>query len=298
MKVEEQTELTQWLDTITRELPGEIAGLVRDELAAHYEDAISEQLARGTTPAEAHRAALRALGDSDVTGQMLKDVHLAEKHYRRAALASVISPLTIPLILVLMRVLHLPGVLTMFALNFSAFLTVLYVLHAFRLLLIKDFNFNELKWSVRLLSWGVGAVAVGSVVAWWVLGHPLVLYLSRPDMVGTLAVSEQTRLTTRWLSWTVQGGTLLLGAGFIVMGDQLFALQDSLFGLRKPLLYALIASGFSILCLGLAAVLGVHPAVGLAGGSIIIAGLILQVLITLLFLRASQRRVRDPFRLT
>jgi hypothetical protein len=70
-------ELQAWLDAATRDLPEEVARTVRNEIEAHYEDAVADYLAEGHAREEAQALALADLGKAPPVGRSLRRVHLS-----------------------------------------------------------------------------------------------------------------------------------------------------------------------------------------------------------------------------
>lgn len=78
-RIATQTEpvrpIEPWLDAATRHLSAAAAERARDELYAHYQDAVDDYLQDGFNAADANRRALHDLGSSDVTNAGFNDVH-------------------------------------------------------------------------------------------------------------------------------------------------------------------------------------------------------------------------------
>jgi hypothetical protein len=152
-------DLARWLDTATEGLSSEVAAAVRDELTAHYEDALAEYTEQGA--ADAHARAMADLGAADTTAQGLKDAHLGRRRYEMASVASLLT------------------VITIFVVNFAYVLCVGKGPQA-KMILLLVFNLVMLPLSLwvlltlkRLLTWRFGvprldrifALGIGGLVA-------------------------------------------------------------------------------------------------------------------------------------
>lgn len=73
------TELNGWLSLATRRLSSDSTAQVRTEIEDHYQSARDAALDDGATPEEAHRSAVKALGDP----------RAANRQYRKVLLTSV-----------------------------------------------------------------------------------------------------------------------------------------------------------------------------------------------------------------
>jgi hypothetical protein len=71
------TNLEQWLQVATRNLPRDVALTVRGEVEAHYEEAVAEHEARGLGREAAQAAALADLGEARKVGRALRRVYLS-----------------------------------------------------------------------------------------------------------------------------------------------------------------------------------------------------------------------------
>jgi len=66
---ENPPSLERWLEIATRNLAEEGQARVRAEIEAHYWEAVEDDLAHGKSEEEAHRQALKLLGDSQSAGR-------------------------------------------------------------------------------------------------------------------------------------------------------------------------------------------------------------------------------------
>jgi hypothetical protein len=69
--------LPNWLDSATRDLPRDVQQMTREEITAHYEDAVVHYQLAGKSSQQAHLAALSDLGDPVETNQALQRTHLS-----------------------------------------------------------------------------------------------------------------------------------------------------------------------------------------------------------------------------
>ncbi len=84
------TNLDQWLQVATRNLPRDAALTVRSEIEAHYEEAVAEYEARGLGREAAQATALANLGEARKVGRALRRVYLSPLH--RLWLSLVTTP--------------------------------------------------------------------------------------------------------------------------------------------------------------------------------------------------------------
>src|SRR5689334_11392718 len=85
-------EFERWLKRATKRLPADTAAIVREELTAHFEDALEDYLAAGRTPQEAQQAALLALGDGAEVAEGFQQTHFSGRRYLLAASIGMIYP--------------------------------------------------------------------------------------------------------------------------------------------------------------------------------------------------------------
>lgn len=127
-------DIDRWLDRATAGLPADARDWVRDELRAHYDDALAEHLTHGAPPDEARRLALAELGGAGVVSGGLRETHLAERRYAAAAAFSLIFPLAV-LAHVLMQARGAGG-LDALAYDLLLLLPLLYILRTLHTLLV------------------------------------------------------------------------------------------------------------------------------------------------------------------
>jgi hypothetical protein len=85
------THLSRWLEEATRGLPPSAAVRVREELAAHVEDAAEALIRQGNSPTEAYSRALAALGDPQQVAYGFNNVYLGPRVYKAAFFACLVA---------------------------------------------------------------------------------------------------------------------------------------------------------------------------------------------------------------
>ncbi len=95
--------LDRWLDTATARLPCQVAGWVRDELQAHYQDAVESHRARGLDDGEARRVARFELGDPALTASALGAAHLSRQDCFVSVMICLLYPAALLLVPLLAR---------------------------------------------------------------------------------------------------------------------------------------------------------------------------------------------------
>src|SRR5579863_10472288 len=76
------TALDTWLARATRQLSAASAAQVRTEIAQHFDSARESALAAGTTPDEADRSAIAALGDPIAANRQYRRVLITRSEAR------------------------------------------------------------------------------------------------------------------------------------------------------------------------------------------------------------------------
>jgi hypothetical protein len=132
---DQRSNVDHWLDRATAGLPADSRGWVRDELRAHYDDALAQHLSDGASPDEARRLALAELGGAGAVSGGLRETHLAERRYAAAAAFSLIFPLSV-LAHVLMQAQGAGG-LDALIYDLLLLLPLLYILRALHTLLVQ-----------------------------------------------------------------------------------------------------------------------------------------------------------------
>lgn len=81
-----------WLEFATKGICQEGKERIRDEISAHYEDALHDALQQGLTKTEAHLAAMESLGDPRKAGRAFRRSYLSEREAKWVEEAKVPMP--------------------------------------------------------------------------------------------------------------------------------------------------------------------------------------------------------------
>lgn len=296
-------DLTCWLKIATRGLPAEVAALVRSEIEAHYEDALHDHQTQGMSVFEAHRAALGELGDVDATSQALRDTHLAERRYLKAALLSI-APSMMLLFIIFSQLAagdtstQPPDFFSFTSLlGIVNFFCVLYVLHSFKLLLSGRFNCHQVDRPVAVVKWSLLIVTISTAVSQVLFNRQVALLVNDPMMLEGELISSTGAVVETLLRITSVAGILALGFGWIFLSDRLMGVEDRVYGLVKPLRYLLLITGFGVASSGIASALGLMNATVVAVIAIAVVGTCKCALWTLLFFRAASRGSNRPIQM-
>lgn len=277
-------ELDRWLDAATRGLPAPAAARVRAELSDHYADALEDYAARGRTPAEARRAALRDLGCAESVRAGLRELYLAPRRYRLAMAAALVFPLAV--------VLNGAGLLAgaageaLYAL--ATLLPTLYILRAFQTLLANRFHVHtpRIMFAAAL---GLCAMSLPRVAA--------SLYVGFTESIGGGYLSQVAVKGLAGLDAAAILGTLITGAALIALCDALFRADKPSAALR---LFGVVGilTGYCILGSGLAEAFH-HAALSDLTNLASLAGVIFtRMLWALLFFEALRGDARQPMQTT
>jgi hypothetical protein len=293
-------DLTNWLNTATHGLPENVAELVRSEIEAHYCDALAEHQAFGFPLLEAHRAAMAELGDVKTTAQGFRDAYLSERRYLKAAFLSI-AP-TIVFLVVVLIYFRAGGVQAqpLTSLDFTAlfglltFASVLYVLKSFKILLSTQFNIYGVDLPITLLKLSLFVIALSSLLSQWAFHRQVAILFNDPMIAvnnSLLDTGSALELGSRLVNIA---GILVLGLGWILLGDRLLGIEDERYGLLRPLRYLFLVNGFSIVSSGIALLLGSHTGGAIAVTAVVVVGTAKCALWTLLFFRAAYDNANRP----
>lgn len=289
MTTDHDQDLNHWLETATRDLPPDISQLIREEIEAHFADALAEHRAQGKSPEAAYRAALADLGDVHDTARALRDTHLAKRRYFRAAAVSMAWPIFPAVVLILSSILNLPLPMQLIIFYSGTVFITLYGLQMLKRLLAERFSCTTLTQPFTTL--------MGGLVLY--LGSALVIELLFPDLIGpgSLWTSDASIFRTIAIIGALSGGTLT-GSGALWLAYELMAnVRASLYGLRSLLAVALalLGAGVIIFCSGLAVEVKIVADVGFV--LYISASYAAYALMALLFFRAAWRKPKPPVQL-
>ncbi|MEO8393770.1 MAG: permease prefix domain 1-containing protein [Chloroflexota bacterium] len=270
-------ELSRWLDAATRGLPCESRGWIRDELLAHYEDAVQEALQRGGSPAEAHVAALAELGSASTIQHDLSETHLAERRYRFAAAASLIFPLAILAHLALIA--RGSSGLDVILYDLLLLLPLLYVLRNLHTLFVLRFNLHVER-RLGLIALGLLAMTLPEIAMqaiWLALTH---------GIGGEVSALGVTLLNGLMLVDLL--GAVLLGIGFVWLVEALLRLKSRGLWMLRPFCYVALIAGYALALTSAASVIGRQDLFNTTWTAALILGVIMHALWMLMFTRAAQ----------
>ena len=293
-------DLIRWLNSATRGLPHDVAKMVYGEIEAHYEDARREHELCGLSPLEAHRAAMAELGDVQATSHALHDTHLAEQRYVKAALLSIAPSIIFVLLLIIQTRLQGLNSNTVINLDFTLFLGLLtfgcvfYVLKSFKTLLSAQFSFCEIDFPIKLISGSLLVIAIATLFSQGVFNYQVAILFNDPMIILKPRLFEIGNLLELFSTFVNIAAILSLGLGWILLSDRLVGVEDSRYGLIKPLRYALLVNGFSVVSSALAVLIGSHNAGVIAVTAVVVVGTAKCALWTLLFFRAAYRGSNNP----
>ena len=93
-----------WIKEATQNLPAVARQRLREEMTAHFHDALAAYRDSGQTAFEAERAALQELGDPQLTAAQLSRIYMSQRNYHKAI---AVSQLFTVLVLVRTSLQHL-----------------------------------------------------------------------------------------------------------------------------------------------------------------------------------------------
>jgi len=286
-------DLSQWLDTVTQHLPADAAEYTREEIIAHYEDAVADYTAAGSTPEEAHAQAMADLGQDIDTARGLKDAHLGHRRYQWAMLASLlmlVSMLGLPVIYLALGLRHNSNEATML---FVISDLLLFGLTTFVLFILKElftwrFDLPQASRFIRL--------SIGGFTLQMLADISSLLRYGYSHNIGNkhVTIFQAGSALEAGLHVASLVGFLLLGIGLLGLARQISKAQTTLYGLDKPLAILLVILG------GLFTTgwfwLNVPSFVIAELGSVLVqfSHFLLWPLLTLLFFRAAYRPTDHP----
>jgi hypothetical protein len=276
----------QWLATATDNLPAHVTQIVAPEFENHYLDALEELLEDGLSQGEAHIQALANLGKAETVSRCLKDVHLGRRHYKAAAVASM---------LILLVLLFFPAIIYSFladnptAVQAGQVLTGLllaaltaYVLNSMRRLLIWRFAMNKLN---KLFK-----IAIASYLLWLTADIISLILYNAPLYIGSLrAINEAVNGLDKGLITAAWLGQLGLGAAGMLISTSLWKSQDSLYNIGKPLAISLALMAIPIGLASIAVNMNLSFVVSILTLLVTIGHILVWPVITMLFVRAIFR---------
>jgi len=289
-------DLNRWLDTVTQNLPADAAAYTRNEIIAHYEDAVADYTTAGSTPEEAHAQAMADLGQDADTARGLKDAHLGYRRYQWAMLASLamlVSMLGLPIVYLALGLKHNSiGATTLYITSdVLLFGLTTFVLFTLKELLTWRFNLPGASRFIRLSIGGLALQILADISSLMLYGYS---HNISSKQVTIFQVDSGWEAGLHVASLV---GFLFLGIGLLGLARQLSKAQTTLYGLGKPLVILLTILG------GLFTTgwfwLNVNSFViaELGGALAQFSHFLLWPLLTLLFFRVIYRPTDPPTRL-
>ncbi len=289
-------DLNRWLDTITQNLPADAAAYTRNEIIAHYQDAVADYTAAGSTPEDAHTQAMADLGQDSDTARGLKDAHLGHRRYQWAMLASLS---------VLVCMLGLPVIYLALGLKHNSNeATTLFVIADLLLFGLTTFVLITLK---ELLTWRFDLprasrfiwLSVGGLTLQILADISSVLRYGYSHDIGNKQVTifQAASGLEVGLHAASLAGFLLLGIGLLGLAHQISKADTPLYGLGKPLVILLVILG-GLFTTGWFWLNIPSFVVAELGGLLVqFSHFLLWPLLTLLFFRVLHRPTDHPTRL-
>lgn len=274
----QQADLERWLDQAAHGLPADVAALVREEIAAHYDDAYRDYLLEGMNPDDAHRQVMLDLGDVADTAEGFQHIHQADRRYLKAALVGLAYGAGYLVSIPLNE--RLGGAV---GFNPAIFLFVLYILHSFKIIFTDRFSTERFDFYVTLITRGIVVVCVTRLLGWTIFHHPTITESSTRSLWDGMTRFELA------LNLISLSGLLLVAAGLIVLGERAFHLRHHLYGLWKPVSGGVVACGLALATFGIASSYGMGDLGHLSTVAAVVAGLAACGLSVFIFFRAGTR---------
>jgi len=279
-------DLAHWLETATKGLPSHAVQIVRDEISAHYADAMADHLAAGKTEAKAHQSAMTDLGDVRATARALRDAHLARRRYAIAAAACLAYPITLGLLPTLEATVLRSAVLAKFVYLCSALVSILYALSGLKRLLGHEAYSSRRLFA--LIVWAFVVADVAIIASWAVFGQMTIANTTQRGLHDSTTFLQAT------FDLVDLGGEIFGASGLLLLGARLARIENTLYGLRGLVRSLVIAVGSTLLTSVVATALNIYiPAVmaTLLGMVILV---VTFALLALLFFRAAYRGLTRP----
>lgn len=273
-------EFERWLKRATKRLPTETAVIVREELTAHYEDAVADYLAEGKTQQEAQRAALLALGDEGEVSEGFQQTHFAGRRYLMAAAVGMTYPAVYLLSIPFNQ--YFAGVMVF---NPAIFLPLIYVVYGFKTLLAHRPHGTNLTPYENIVHTGIVAMCVPRLFAWLIYHQPMIAEAYAKTFGEAHSTGEFL------LNAIAVFGLFLTSIGCVMLGERALHLPESLFGLLKPAggLVMFCGGCLALYCLG--TLTGSIPVREMSEMIAVVTGMIAVVLWAVIFFRARSEMV-------
>lgn len=276
----------QWLSTATESLPTHIIQIVSSEFENHYLDAIDDLLEEGLSQEEAQTQALASLGQAKAVSRCLKDVHLGRRHYKFAAVASM---------LILLVMLFFPVFIDSFLAGSSVAKQVSHVLTGLLLAILTAYVLNTVR---RLLIWRFALhqldklfkIAIASYLLWLAADTISMVLYNASLYIGSLrALNEAVNGFDKALIAAAWIGQVGLGAAGLMIAMSLWQSQDGLYRIGKPLAICLAVMAVPIGLAGLATNLDLTIVVSILTMFVVMGHILIWPVIAMLFVRAIFR---------
>jgi len=238
-------DLQRWLKKSTRGLDADLSDLIRDDITAHYEDALEDYQNDGHDLATAHQMAMRDLGDESAVGVGFRQVHYSNWRYLAYALVGLIYPIGYLLSIPFNEAL-VGGV----AFNLAIFLPMIYIVSSFRTLLRDRFSQVDIEKNILLIRWGIILLCLTRFIGWRIYYQPTILESYSRSIFDAVSMWEMG------LNLVSIAGLLLAAAGFIFIGEQTLRLHEEFYGLLKPLGISIVLCGAGFATYGLCSLMG------------------------------------------
>lgn len=275
-----------WLASATRHLSAAAADRARDELYAHYQDAVDDYLQDGLNAAEAHRRALQDLGGSDITNAGFNDVHRGGLFYALGSFCSFMMVILLgflPFAIVILagsdrmaEQAYAATTLLMGALSWVGLVCVSRLLrwrHGF------DFDQTTRALYATIFGLMLNTLAVAGLAFFSSVDFDTVI-------VGTL--TDHNLLTTDGLMLVaVNAGRLIAGVAVLTLARMMFRRQAALTTLLRVVAVAALVMGVTMLVnVGVTWVIGETPWLWLFQNIAMGANLLVWAVLSLAFYHA------------
>ena len=283
MNKAESAPFQQWLSTATENLPARVIQIVSSEFENHYLDAIDDLLEEGLAHEEAQTQALASLGQAKAVSRCLKDVHLGRRHYKVAAVASM---------LILAVLLFFPAFIGSFLAGNPVAEQVGHVLTGLLLAMLTAYVLNTLR---RLLIWRFALqkldrffkIAIAGYLLWLTADIVSLILYNAPLYIGSLrALNEAVNSFDKLLITAAWVGQIGLGTTGIMIALSLWQSQDGLYRIGKPLAICLGVMAVPIGLAALATNLGLTIVVSILTMFVVMGHILVWPVIAMLFVRA------------
>ncbi|WP_420644845.1 hypothetical protein [Candidatus Leptofilum sp.] len=276
----------QWLSTATDSLPDHVIQVVTQEFKNHYLDAIDDLLEQGLSEKEARTQGLANLGQAETVGRCLKDVHLGQRHYKVAAVASM---------LILAVLLFFPAFIGSFLPGNPVAEQVGHVLTGSLLAMLTAYVLNTLR---RLLIWRFALqkldrffkIAIASYLLWITADIVSLILYNAPLYIGSLrALNEAVNSFDKLLITAAWIGQIGLGTTGMMIALSLWQSQDGLYRIGKLLAICLGVMAVPIGLAALATNLGLTIVVSILTMFVVLGHILVWPVSAMLFVRAVFR---------